>query len=97
MSWTYCGPKPGGCSRPERVTPEMSIAPESIRAGRWYLAKGGEAIRIRRVVQLMPDDRVQYEQRSPKTVWQSGIQELRSFAAMLEREVPCDWTQERDG
>ncbi len=74
----------------------MTIPPESIQVGRWYLAKGEKAIRIRRVVRLMPDGRVQYEQRTPKTVWQSGIQDLRSFAAMLEREVPCGWSPEQD-
>ena len=74
----------------------MSIPPESIQVGQCYLAKGDKAVRIRRVIRIMPDGRVQYEQRSPKTLWQSGIQERRSFAAMLEREVPCDWAPEAD-
>ncbi len=75
----------------------MSVRPESIQAGKCYLAKGGRAVRIRRVIRVLPDGRVQYEQRSPRTTWQRGIQHKDVFASMLQREVPCDWTPEMDG
>ena len=75
----------------------MSVPPESIEAGKWYLAKGGRSQRIRRVVQILPDGRVLYEQRSPLTTWQTDIQYKTAFASMLLREVPCDWTPETDG
>ncbi len=74
----------------------MSVRPESIQAGKCYLAKGGRAPRIRRVIRVLPDGRVQYEQRSPRTTWQRGIQHKDVFASMLQREVPCDWTPERE-
>jgi hypothetical protein len=74
----------------------MSIPPESIEVGKCYLAEGGRDVRIRRVVHILPDERVQYEQRTPKSHWIPGIQERRSFAAMLLREVPCDWAPGTD-
>ncbi len=72
----------------------MSIPSETIKAVQCYLAKGRKALRIRRVVQVLPDGRVQYEQRSPKTAWQRGIQYKDVFASMLQRQVPCDWVPE---
>jgi hypothetical protein len=75
----------------------VSIPPESLEVGKCYLAKGGRSLRIRRLVQLLPDGRVQYEQRSPKTAWQMRIQVRDVFASMLQREVPCDWTPEAEG
>ncbi len=75
----------------------MSIPPENIEPGKCYLAKGGKAPRIRRVLRVLPDGRVQYEQRTPKTRWQSGIQLREVFASMLQREVPCDWSPEEEG
>ncbi len=74
----------------------VSVPPESIRAGKCYLAKVGRALRTRRVVRILPDGRVQYEQRSPKTTWHSGIQYKDAFASMLQREVPCDWSPEME-
>ncbi len=72
----------------------MSIPSETIKAVQYYLAKGGKALRIRRVIRVLPDGRVQYEQRSPKTTWQRGIQYKDVFASMLQREVPCGWVPE---
>ena len=72
------------------------IDPESIQVGQCYLMDTG---RIRRVTGLLPG-RVRYQQRRSDGVWQvSGgdILDLRSFAAMVERPVPCDWTREADG
>lgn len=60
----------------------MSISPESIEAGKCYLATGSKALWIRRVIEVLPDGRVQYKD---------------VFASMLQREVPCDWTPEGDG
>jgi hypothetical protein len=75
----------------------MSVPPESIEPGKCYLAKGGKAPRIRRVLLVLPDGRVQYEQRSPTTTWRPGIQYKDVFASMLQREVPCDWSPEAEG
>ncbi len=73
----------------------MSIPPDNIEAGKWYLAKGGRAPRVRRVIRVLSDGRVQYEQRSPKTAWQRGIQHRDVFASMLQLEVSCDWMPEQ--
>ncbi len=72
----------------------MSVPPETIKAGQCYLAMGGKPLRFRRVIRVLPDGRVQYEQRSPKTAWQRGIQYKDVFASMLQREVPCGWVPE---
>ncbi len=74
----------------------MSVPPESIRAGQCYLTETGQ---IRRVLRVLPDGRVQYEYRgaaNPQIRWKDGIQDRRSFAFLVEREVPCDWSPEGD-
>ncbi len=75
----------------------MTIPPESIATGRCYLMETGHVRQVRR---LMPDGRVQYEQRPGHQVntgaWKPGMQEGRSFALLVEREVPCDWTPDVD-
>ncbi len=83
----------------------VSLPPESIEVGKCYLAQGRlvpgrSGLRVRRVVQILPDGRVRFEQRrGPVPVsglWpRSGIQDLQAFAAAAEREVPCDWTLEQ--
>ncbi len=76
----------------------MTIPPESIEVGKCYLMETGH---VRRVVRVMPDGRIQFEQRSGAVGrgygWKAGMQEARSFAFLIEREVPCDWTPESDG
>jgi hypothetical protein len=76
----------------------MSIPPESIQVGKCYLTTTGQ---VRRVIRIMPNGRVQYEHRLGHAVlkrqWPSNIAEARTFAFAVEREVPCDWTPERDG
>jgi hypothetical protein len=71
----------------------VSLPPESIHVGKRYLLNTGH---IRRVIRIMPDGRIQFEHRMGHTVgsWRIGIQEGRSFAFMVEREVPCDWVPE---
>jgi hypothetical protein len=75
----------------------MSVPPESIEAGKCYLTFSRQ---VRRVVRLMPDRRVQFEQRPARhlnaNAWQPGMQDRRSFAAVAEREVPCGWTPETE-
>lgn len=70
----------------------MSVQVESLAVGKCYLVETG---RVRRVVRLMPDGRVQFEHRlahQPNAKsWQPGMQEARSFADQVEHEVPCDW------
>ena len=75
----------------------MSVAPESIEVGRCYLGDNG---RVWRVVRLWPDSRVQFEFRarslSKAKTWKPGMLLLRDFASSAQREVPCDWTPEKD-
>ena len=73
----------------------MSVTRESIEIGKCYLMKTGQ---FRRVVCLMPNGQIQYEHRPPHQsnakTWKPGMQSGRSFADLVEREVPCDWTPE---
>jgi hypothetical protein len=51
---------------------------------------------VRRAIALLPG-RVQYEtrNRAPNRAgwtWRSAILDLKTFAAMVERPIPCDWT-----
>jgi hypothetical protein len=75
----------------------MSVPVENIVVGKCYLVETG---RVRRVMRLMPDGRVQFEHRLAQQPhaksWQPGMQEGRSFAAQVEREVACDWGPESD-
>ncbi len=74
----------------------MNIPPESIEAGRCYLV---EAKHVWRVVQILPDGRIQYEARlgyQPNVgAWKFGTMERSAFAAQAERKVPCDWTPKK--
>ena len=82
----------------------MSVPPESIDVGKCYLARGylaagKRALRVRRVKQIPPDGRVQFEQRRSSVPagrpWpMSGTMQLDTFALAVEREVPCDWMLE---
>jgi transcriptional regulator with XRE-family HTH domain len=76
----------------------VTIPFESIEAGKCYLMKTGQ---LRRVVRLMPNGQIQYEHRPPHQPnaksWKPGMQSGRSFADLIEREVPFDWTPETDG
>ena len=84
----------------------MSLPPESIEVGRCYLARGylvagGKSLRVRRVKQIPPDGRIQFERRRGPIPegrpWpMSGIMRLDAFASSVEREVPCDWMPEKD-
>jgi hypothetical protein len=72
----------------------MTIPPESIGVGKCYLTDGNT---VRRVVTVLPDRRIQYEWRGGhRAKWKAGILSGREFAQQAEREVPCDWTPERD-
>jgi hypothetical protein len=72
----------------------MSIAPESIKVGQCYLTRSGY---VRRVYAIL-EGRVRYETRANAAklgwAWRPGIVDLKTFAAMVERPVPCDWTPE---
>ena len=76
----------------------MTVPPESVEVGRCYLGDNGQ---VRRVVRLWPDSRVQYETRarylSNARTWKPGMLLLRDYASSAQREVPCDWTPEREG
>jgi hypothetical protein len=75
----------------------VAVPPESIEIGKCYLVKSNK---IRRVIGLMSDDRVHYEQR--RGLVRKGhpwpyrtVMSMRSFSAAAQREVPCDCTPAR--
>ena len=74
----------------------MAILPESIEVGKCYLMETGH---VRRVVRIKPDGRVQFMHRQGHTLknWKVSSDKRRSFALMVEREVPCDWSPEEEG
>ncbi len=80
----------------------MALPAESIEVGKCYLVRTGQRDQpkgVRRIVRIMPDGRIQFEHRigpAGAVGWKVGIQDARSFAFLLEREVPCDWTPETD-
>ncbi len=74
----------------------MPVPPEHLEIGRCYLTETGQ---IRRPVRFLGDGRVQYEERSGlarRKQWTMDVQCVRFFAAVVEREVPCDWTPGAD-
>ncbi len=84
----------------------VTTPPESIQVGKCYLAtrlRGGGTTRVvRRIMRILPDGRIQFEQRrgpiEPGRPWpRRGTLSLRDFAISAQREVPCDWTPEREG
>jgi hypothetical protein len=69
--------------------------PISVEAGRCYLTKHG---RVRRVVRILSDGRVQFEHRPSLHIpeeWSPGIVDLEAFGTSADRLVPCDWTPDR--
>ena len=73
----------------------MPVAPDTLKDGQCYLMDTG---RIWRVTELLPG-RVRYQQRPADRPWRGAktdIVDIRSFAFMVERSVPCDWTPETD-
>ena len=84
----------------------MPVPPESIQVGRCYLSRGylvagRKALRVRKVKQIHPGGRVQFDQRRgpilPGRPWPvRGTMRLDAFALAVEREVPCDWVPNLD-
>ncbi len=74
----------------------MPVPPESLEVGKCYLINTHQ---VWRIIRLMPDGRIQYEQRAadhiPKS-WQPGMLTALTAEMLIEREVPCDWTPEMD-
>ena len=75
----------------------MTVPPESIEAGKWYLITNGQVARV----QNLQAGAVHYEFRSSVAAmafgWTSAITDIRTFGHLIEREVPCDWTPEGEG
>ncbi len=72
----------------------MSLPPVSIEVGKCYLTGSG---RVWRIVQIMPDGRIVYEWRSPRAgakKWYAGMINAVAAGALIQREVPCEWTPE---
>ena len=75
----------------------MPISPESIQVDRCYLTESGS---IWKVTSTGSDGTVRYTERVGAGPWLYGGTKQRrkhAFAATVLREVPCDWTPERDG
>lgn len=72
----------------------MSIPPESLEVGQWYLTEDRQ---VRKVMRLLPDGRITFRYRGPLSKrWRSGTLDHRSFVSTVERPVPCNWTPESD-
>lgn len=73
----------------------MAVDPHSLSAGKCYLAEDGQ---IRRIVEIIGDDNVNYEVRSAQRPeeWRHGpslssrLSRVK-FAAAVDREVPCSY------
>lgn len=73
----------------------MAVDPSGLAAGRCYLAHDG---RVRRIVEIIGDDNVNYELRSAQQPdgWQPGPPlssrlDRAMFAAEVSREVGCSY------
>ena len=75
----------------------MTIPPESIEAGKCYLAKSLSGPRLLKVIGVSPDGNIVYQQYAPGAGWGVATLHRDAFAASANREVPCDWTPEGDG
>ena len=75
----------------------MTVPRSSIHAGQCYLTVNGQ---VARVVKRLPDGGVHYQFRDASLVkafgWHSGNTTVETFALMVERPVPCDWTLESE-
>ena len=75
----------------------MGVAAESIQIGQCYLSDTGK---IRRVLNILPDGRVQFEarNRTDRTGLRSklDIMSAEAFAASTERPIRCDWVRGED-
>ena len=75
----------------------MSIDFRSISVGQCYLSDTGK---IRRVLNILPDGRVQFEarNRTDRTGLRSklDIMSAEAFAASTERPIRCDWVHGED-
>ncbi len=72
----------------------MTIPIQALQVGKCYLTNTG---RVWRIVRLMPDGRVLYEQRASHIrhkTWKPGMLDHLSAELLIEREVPCDWTSD---
>ncbi len=71
--------------------------PESLQIGQCYLSDTGK---IRRVLNILPDGRVQFEarNRTDRTGLRSklDIMSVEAFAASTERPIRCDWVPGED-
>lgn len=74
----------------------MTVPPGSIEVGKCYLTNSGQ---VRRATRILPSGWIRYEWRpagEPSAAWQAASQVAPSFTFQIKREVPCDWTPERD-
>ena len=73
----------------------MNIPVSALEVGKCYLTLPGE---VRRLLRILPEGKLHYEARDATVLWaggwKEGVLEPTPFAALLEREVACDWTLE---
>jgi hypothetical protein len=73
----------------------MTIPVSALEVGKCYLTLPGE---VRRFLRILREGKLHYEAREATVLraigWKEGVLETTPFAALLEREVACDWTPE---
>ncbi len=76
-------------------THPMSIAPETITIGQYYLTRSGQVRRVRAITEgrVLFDNR-RRSPKGPRWIWYPSILDLQVFAAAVERPVPEEWTPE---
>jgi hypothetical protein len=81
----------------------MSLPPESIQVGRCYLTEvreGRTGKRVCKVIAVSPGGHLTYKHRALDRnrlrSWHKAWTSLDTFASLVSREVPCDWTLEAD-
>ena len=76
----------------------MSVPPDSINAGKRYLMRN---VQILRVVNVLSDGKVMYACRSTAMAWGSRwtgtAASLHVLARLIDCKTPCDWTPEAGG
>jgi hypothetical protein len=76
----------------------MSVPPESLELGKCYLTRNDQVIRL---MKLLSDGQAVYAFRSSTVArmfgWTGATTSLQVLARLIEYEVPCDWTPEREG
>ena len=76
----------------------MPLPPESLQVGQCYLCTMGKVRRVLSIhaERVLYETRGQANEKSAGFTWRPGIVAPKTFALLVERPVPCDWTPESD-